>query len=152
MTAKEAHIPTACAAKAEVIPDNEGPGTEALQQDLREEPLRRVLGEGPGEALDDDLIDAGIAEETDLLGPRHDARAPELWREEDPGRRLKGVDTGRRTQVIGVLPQALQQVLVPSVDAIKVPDGYDRLWIFGWILCAPSEDLRLRHGASWRER
>jgi len=122
-TFQKRDIAGALRAEAKILADQEPPRLEPLRQHLLDEGIRRQRRERAVEPLNVGALHAVRREQLDLLAQRRQARGRGPRGEEFAWVGLEGEHTGLQPARSRAREQALQQGLVPAVDAVEIPDG-----------------------------
>jgi hypothetical protein len=143
--AKPIDVAAARLAEPEVVADDDRLCAEPAPEDPIGEPFGRVLRERTGESLDDDVLDAELDQQPDLVRPRRNPRHVVLRRQDDARRRLERVHERRHLRAAGPFEEDLEHRAMSAMDAVEVPDRHDGARHRGPVRCAPGEDEWCRH-------
>lgn len=112
--------------EAEVVPDNEVCGVKSVEKDLTDKLQRGHRSEVQGVLHHQDSIHAGIAEGLKfVLKPPHDELRSRIGPVDLGGVGIKRHGNRGNVVPLCLVGQLRQNVLVATMDAVKVPDGND---------------------------
>ena len=124
--AQELDVSPTSVTEVEVLPDHDHLGPEAVDQDLADEVLRRLLGTLLVEADDEEQVETGGLQQFQLLLGVGQQQGGALGADQAGGVLVEGDQRGRDPPVSGQLPHPVDDGPVPEMDTVVGPDGDHR--------------------------